>query len=588
VSAHPARATPTPHGAQAPEVARLIDYLVGAGEQAKAPAAFWIAGSVGPRLADGEPRYRLLKPIGRGSCATVYEASDRILATDANEALVAVKIARCDGALQVERWLDEARHARCVEHPHVVRVLDCGLTDDGHVFTVLELIEGPTLEQHIARSPRASRRDLVALLVQAAEGLGAIHAAGLVHCDIKPANLLCGPDGAIKIADFGAAAAQSRKPPLADCATPNARGTLAFMAPEQFRLERGALTPSSDIFSLGATLFWLLTGSAVAGSSPLEAIGALADAEGLDVEDLDRRLRAAGIDGTLRAITLRALAPLQRDRYASAGVLAADLSAWIERRPVGWTRPGPLRRTALLCRRRPVAAAAVAIALAAGVVTAASVADARRLAAEHAAGEAQLQAERAARAADAAWRKRSLDSLMRLMTGFRAAKEQGLAAEVLTSLWVLEWAHGPTLLQNPAAISEIWSTRIEVLGSVRDEARAAAGADSIQARLTEPSLVLWLLLDGRIAEARPILDDALAYWERHAAPDDPWMRELRVLEAAAGVLGARQSLAGRAGTVQEQERLAQLEARLAAASDAAPPAAQTGPLGGLVSGILDE
>ncbi len=582
----PACATKTAPAAHPAEVSTLINFLVGGAGDAGVPAVLRVADSIGPRLADGEGRYRLLRVIGRGSWSIVYEASDRLLATESSEALVAVKVARCDRRPDAERELDEARQARRVEHPNVVRVLDCGLSDEGSVFTVLELVEGHTLEQHVVRRPRAPRRELVGLLVQAARGLEAIHAAGLVHCDIKPSNLLLARDGSVRIADFGAAARQTRKPPLADPSTPDARGTLAFMAPEQFRLERGALTPSSDIFSLGATLFWLLTGEAVAGSSALEAVGALADSDGLDMEQVGRRLRAAGVDRQLRAITTRALAPDQQARYASAGVLAADLSAWIARRPVEWTRPGMATRVALLCRRRPFAAAGFALALLAGAAAAAAHADARRLAAENAAREAELEIERAERNAETAWRKRSLDSLMRLMAGFRAAKEQGLAAEVLTSLWVLEWAHGPTLLQDPAATGEIWATRIEVLQSVRERAISTAGPDSIEARLTEPSLALWLLRDGRPAEAQALLADAIDYWERRTTPSDPWLAELRVLDSAAAVLSARER--GRdPASPDDGHRAAEHEAALVAARESMIAAGKSGPLATLVSEVLD-
>jgi hypothetical protein len=211
-------------------------------------------------------------------------------------------------------------------------------------------------------------------------------------------------------------------------------------------------------------------------------------------------------------------------------------------------------------------------------------ADARRLAAESSARAVELEIERAGRSADMAWRKRSLDNLMRLLSGFRSAKENGLAAEVLTSLWVLEWAHGPTLLQDPAATSEIWSMRIEVLGSVRDQARAAGGADSIQARLTEPSLALWLLREGRVTEARAILDEAIAYWQRHTVPDDPWMIDLRVLESAAVLLAAEE--AGAALAPAERARLAEHEARLRGVRDARGPAGEAAPLMQLISGIL--
>lgn len=571
------------------EVAKLLDYLTGdAGPQAAPPASgLWIMGSVGPLLGDGEPRYRLLETIGQGSSSTVYQATDRLLATDSSEALVAVKLSRCDRAGDADDLLTEARNARSVEHRNVLRVLDCGRTADGRVFTVLEMVEGPTLDGHLARSPGLARRDLVRLLLDAARGLEAIHAAGLVHCDLKPANMLIGPDGTLKIADFGAATAQTRKAPLADPGTPDVRGTLAFMAPEQFRLERGALTPSSDIFSFGATLFWALTGEAAAGGCSLEALSSLCTEDGLQPEQIDRRLRAAGVDRDLRAITTRALAPAQRDRYASAGVLAGDLEAWLARRPLVWTHPGPLRLATLAGRRHPVAAAALALAMLGGAAAAIAFADARRLGREAQIQRTELLVEKSKRETDAQWRKRSLESLMKLMSGFRSAKEQGLASEVLTSLWVLEWAHGPLLMQDPAAVGEIWATRIDVLQSLRAQARARGDRDSIEARLIEPSLALWLLRDGRPAEARPIIDDAIAFWEHHAATGDSWLEDLRTLRAAAGVLELRRAGGVRALTASEQRLLAEHTGHLRGAYATFAAAGNAGPLSQLVGEVLN-
>ncbi|MFG0258749.1 MAG: serine/threonine-protein kinase [Phycisphaerales bacterium JB041] len=565
-----------PDNGAAPEDAlRLVEFLTRSGSArppAKAPEPAHAAGGT-----LGEGRYRIVRAIGRGSSATVYEASDTRLASAHSDAPVAIKVSRAESAAEVDRWLEEARNARRVQHRNVVRVLDCGIAEDGQAFTVQELVAGTTLESHAARITRRSRRDFVALIAQAADGLEAIHAAGLVHCDIKPANLLIAPDGTLKIADFGASSACAPDAAFTGDSPATARGTLAFMAPELFRLDRESFMPSSDIFSLGATLFWMLTGNPVAGRNSAQAIRELTDRGGIDTRRIDRELRAARIDRDLRAITLRALAPSLHERYASAGVLAADLRAWVARRPVESATPGPWRRATLLLRRRPITSAAIVLALAGGVAAAASLEQARQLAEHNAAQAAELAAERARIEADTAWRKRALDSLRRLMSGFGAAKEQGLAAEVLTSLWVLEWAHGPSLMEDPAALSTLWATRIDLLESVRADARAAAGPDSLEARLTEPSLALWLLRDGRTARAREILAEAIPFWSGHASPDDPWLRQLNTLDAAAAFIELTEKSAVTALSDAERDALErhaailQAErARLQAAGDRGP------------------
>jgi hypothetical protein len=322
-----------------------------------------------------------------------------------------------------------------------------------------------------------------------------------------------------------------------------------------------------------------LAGTPVAGENAADAVVGLGDRGGIDLVRIERELRDARVDRDLRSIIMRALAPSVHERYGSAGVLAADLRAWIERRPIETLRPSAWRRGILLCRRRPVAVGAVVIALAGCATTVAAVENTRRISIENTAQAAELDIERAKREADVAWRKKTLDSLNRLLSGFQSAKDQGLGAQVLTSLWVLEWAHGPTLLQDPEALGAIWSTRIDMLYAVRDQARRHAGPDSIEARLTEPSLVLWLLRDGRTAEARALLAEAIPFWQRHTNASDPWLDDLLLLESLvvyaelSGVAGER-GLETAEGVVLENAtmHLKAAQARFSAAGDRGPMA----------------
>lgn len=567
-------AHPDPCGA---DPAGLLEFLTGAATARDRLDG--IAGRVNPPTPGtlGDDRYRVVRTIGEGSAAVVYEAIDTRLSSTQSDAIVAIKVARPGTPSQIQRWLDEARNARRVQHRNVVRVLDCGISGDGRAYSVQEFVAGATLEQHARSAPRRSRRSLVGLFVQAAEGLEAIHAAGLVHCDIKPANLLLASDGEVKIADFGAATACAPDGAFAHGSTASPQGTVAFMAPELFRLERESFMPSSDIFSLGASLFWALTGKPVAGDDAAEAICGLSERSGIDPARLDRELRRAKVDRDLRAIIHKAVAPLIHERYGSAGVLAADLRAWTERRPIESLQPSAWRRSILLGRRRPVTTAALLLALSFGVAAAGAMERARDLSAENAARSTELEIERAKREADARWRTRALESLQRLMSGFRSAKDQGLAAEVLTSLWVLEWAHGPTLLQDPDALGELWAVRIETLQSVRDQARAAVGPDSLEARLTEPSLALWLLRAGRAREASEVLAQALPFWEQRAADSDPWLEQLRTLQSVAAATVLREASHSRPLTPSEVADLTRYDAQthqmrslLAAAGDRGP------------------
>ena len=146
-------------------------------------------------------RYDLLAPLGRGGMATVHRARDRVLGRE-----VAVKILRADVALDAvarERFLREAQLAAGLNHQRIVRVYDAGI-DDSHdsPWIAMELVEGPSLAERLAREGPLPEAEARALLDAVLDGLAAAHAAGVVHRDLKPANILLAPDGP-KLTDFG-------------------------------------------------------------------------------------------------------------------------------------------------------------------------------------------------------------------------------------------------------------------------------------------------------------------------------------------------------------------------------------------------
>ncbi len=225
-----------------------------------------LEGRLSGRLLLG--RYRVDDVIGRGGMAIVYRGHDERLGRD-----VAVKVldaARSDPARLPElraRFSREARVAAAVRHPNVVAVLDSGNDPEHHVdFLVLELLEGEDLATRLRRLGPPGIGSALTVLRQAAAGLAAGHRAGLVHRDVKPANLfiVAEPhhlDAQVRILDFGIAQTMEdadatlaydefeRRPPLSP----------AFAAPEQLA-GTPWLTPASDVFSLGAVAFYLLTG----------------------------------------------------------------------------------------------------------------------------------------------------------------------------------------------------------------------------------------------------------------------------------------------------------------------------------------
>ena len=208
-------------------------------------------------------RYRVERTLGRGGMARVELARDVEL-----DRLVAVKVLAdtlsSDPELR-ERFVREGRLAARLSHPNVVGVLDAGEVD-GLPFIVMEYVEGETLADVLRREGRQPWERAVGLAVQALDGLEHAHAAGLVHRDVKPGNLLLRRDGQLKIGDFGIARAVES---VGLTKTGTILGTAAYLAPEQARGEH--VGPAADVYGIAAVLYELLTGR------PPREIASLAD-----------------------------------------------------------------------------------------------------------------------------------------------------------------------------------------------------------------------------------------------------------------------------------------------------------------------
>jgi eukaryotic-like serine/threonine-protein kinase len=197
-------------------------------------------------------RYRLVQPIARGGMATVWLADDPVLSRK-----VAVKILKADLAADEAtraRFRHEAISAARLSHPCIVSTYDTG-DDDGTAYIVMELVEGPTLRQLVQDTGGLPVRDVVKLGTQVADALDAAHRAGLVHRDVKPANVLVPPRGPVKVTDFGIAKAAG----IDDLTkTGTVMGTARYLAPEQVS---GKPTDArTDVYALGLLLFECLTG----------------------------------------------------------------------------------------------------------------------------------------------------------------------------------------------------------------------------------------------------------------------------------------------------------------------------------------
>ena len=213
-------------------------------------------------MIDG--RYRVLSHLADGGMASVYVALDARLDRD-----VALKIMRpglATDAVFVERFRSEARSAARLSHPNVVAVFDQG-EDDGDVFLAMELVEGKTLRDVIHEEAPLTARESIAILEPILLALGAAHAAGLIHRDVKPENVIVRHDGEVKVADFGLARAITNQTTTSQ--TGVLLGTVSYLSPEQ--VERGVADQRSDLYAAGLLLFEMLTGrKAVSGDTPIQ------------------------------------------------------------------------------------------------------------------------------------------------------------------------------------------------------------------------------------------------------------------------------------------------------------------------------
>jgi serine/threonine protein kinase len=201
-------------------------------------------------------RYRIIRQLGRGGMGVVYEAEDREL-----ERRVAFKVLASEATIVTERLRDEARIIARLEHPGIVPLHDAGVLSDGRVFYVMKLVRGRRLDQFAREQHAASERLRVFLRI--CEAVAFAHARGVVHCDLKPENVMLGELGEVLVMDWGIA--RSVGCPSGDRVIAGTRG---FMAPEQERGEIESIDASTDVYALGAILRALLLNA----SKPLAAV----------------------------------------------------------------------------------------------------------------------------------------------------------------------------------------------------------------------------------------------------------------------------------------------------------------------------
>ena len=195
-------------------------------------------------------RYAVLSKIGVGGMADVYKGRDQML-----NRYVAIKVLKKqykEDENFVRKFRSEAQAAAGLIHPNIVNVYDVG-EDRGLNYMVMELVEGITLKEYIERKGRLSHKETISIAIQMCSGIGAAHASGIIHRDIKPQNIIISKDGKVKVTDFGIAKAIT-----SNTVSTNAMGSVHYTSPEQAR--GGFSDQRSDIYSIGITLFEMVTG----------------------------------------------------------------------------------------------------------------------------------------------------------------------------------------------------------------------------------------------------------------------------------------------------------------------------------------
>jgi serine/threonine-protein kinase len=263
--------------------------------------------------------YEILEKLGAGGMGVVYKARDLKL-----DRIVALKFLpgylgdEESDRVAHERFVQEAKAASALDHPHIANIHEIDETEDGQTFIVMSYYEGETLKKRIARGPLPIKES-VDLVCQIAEGLAKAHGRGIVHRDIKPANVMVTSDGLVKIIDFGLAK-------LGDATRITKRGTavgtMAYMSPEQAKGD--AIDSRTDIWSLGVVLYEMLTGELpFGGDSDAAVLQGILNRSPRPV--IDRR---EDIPDELERIASRALQKDPKARYASMEEVLKDLSTF--------------------------------------------------------------------------------------------------------------------------------------------------------------------------------------------------------------------------------------------------------------------
>jgi eukaryotic-like serine/threonine-protein kinase len=303
-------------------------------------------------------KYELLEEVGRGGMGVVFRARQTDL--DRTVAIKMILSNRLASADDVRRFYAEARAAGGLRHPNIVAIHEVGKAHGQHFFA-MDFVEGKSLAQALLNGPFDARQaaQYLAVIGRAVEYL---HQHKIIHRDLKPSNILLAADGTLYVTDFGVAKALGVARPQTE--TGAIVGTLGYMAPEQAGGQSSELSFQSDVYSLGAILFELLTGRPpFCNPNPLDTLMQVIQGE----PPRPRQLNPT-VPQSLERICLKCLEKDPHDRYESAAALVDDLERYLRDEPLKIGPPGIVQSLWRWARREPTLAAHLAAAASASVI----------------------------------------------------------------------------------------------------------------------------------------------------------------------------------------------------------------------------
>ncbi len=297
-------------------------------------------------------KYRCLEKVATGGMATVYLAEDTELRRPLALKVLTAADSRGDLA---ERMMQEARIIAALEHPSIVPIHDVGVLPDGRVFYTMKFVKGRRLDEHIQNTPSLPER--LRLFQKLCEAVAFAHSRGIIHRDLKPENIMVGDFGEVLVMDWGLAkllAADDAKSEI-DSSTIQSKvrvrsptklssqatehgtvmGTPAYMSPEQGRGEVKQIDERSDVYALGAILFFLIT------NTPPNAFDPMQEHQQLRPRQINDKIPKA-----IEAICLTALSPSKENRFASARELSEDVERFLNGQAVTSYHESPLEKLA--------------------------------------------------------------------------------------------------------------------------------------------------------------------------------------------------------------------------------------------------